>query len=214
MTRPHSLFVLLPAALLVAATSVLGAAPAAATAPPGDIVFGVVTVTGAPLPEFSEAVQSGSTPDPAVGAAVPVVSGTDYDGRPVTIDPATQGPTLIALVSHWCPHCNVMVDVLAKWRRASEAPKELRVVGISVGADPARENFPPSEWLVSDADWRWPVIADDAANSALFAYGGISFPMFVLVSSNGTMLWRESGEMTIETLTAQIDAALAAEPAA
>lgn len=211
--RPHSTLAVACTALFLAAAAAVTPLAAGATAPPDDIVYGTVTVTGTPLPEFSDAVQSGSVPDPAVGVAVPVVTGADYDGRPVTIDPATQGPTLVVLISHWCPHCNVMVDVLAEWRGAAAAPKELRIVGISVGANPTQENFPPAEWLVSDADWRWPVIADDAANSGLFAYGGISFPMFVLVSSSGTMMWRATGEVPIGTLTAQIDAALAAEPA-
>jgi cytochrome c biogenesis protein CcmG/thiol:disulfide interchange protein DsbE len=211
VTRPHRSLVAACAAALLAATATF-ASSASATVPPDDLLFGTVTVTGSPLSVFTERMQSGAEPDTAVGLAVPVVAGADYDGRPVTIDPATQGPTLVVLISHWCPHCNAMVDVLAKWRRASEAPKQLRVVGISVGADPARENFPPAEWLVSDADWRWPVIADDGQGSGLLAYGGISFPMFVLVSSAGTLVWRGSGEMSIETLMAQIDAALAAEP--
>lgn len=214
--RPHRSLVAASAALLSAsslAVAVAGAAPApvSASTPPDDAVYGTVTVTGAPLPPFDEAAQSGAVTDPAIGAPVPVVSGAGYDGRPVTIDPATQGPTLVVLISHWCPHCNVMVDAFAEWRRSSAPPKQLRIVGISVAADPEAENFPPDEWLASDADWRWPVIADDEEMTGLRAYGGTSFPMFVLVSSSGATVWRSSGEQSMDTITSMIDEALAAE---
>ena len=211
MTRSHLSLAAASAALFIAAAAVVPFGVSAAGSPPGDPVYGTVTVTGSQLPGLTQSVASGAVADPAVGVAVPVVSGADYDGRPVTIDPATQGATLVVLISHWCSHCNVMVDLLAEWRREAAAPKDVRVVGVSVAADPDKENFPPAEWLDSDADWRWPVIADDARSSALFAYGGVSFPMFVFVSSSGTLVWRVDGEMPIDELAALVDEGLAAE---
>ncbi len=69
---------------------------------PGDEIFKPVVVVGDPLPEFSEEIQQGS-PDTALCTPAPVVSGYDYAGNEITIDPATQGPTMVVLLAHWCP---------------------------------------------------------------------------------------------------------------
>ena len=49
-------------------------------------------------------------------------SGYDYDGNETTIDPATDGPTMVVLLAHWCPHCNAEIPVLNEWRDSGEIP--------------------------------------------------------------------------------------------
>jgi thiol-disulfide isomerase/thioredoxin len=166
--------------------------------------FRAVTVEGDPLPEFTAEVrESGS--DPAVGIPVPVVSGSDYLGTPVTIDPATDGPTIIVLLAHWCPHCNNEIPVLNDWRDSGDIPDGLDIVGVSTGVSAEAPNYPPAQWLV-DKDWQWPALADDQPpdqNSpapAMGAYGGTSYPTLIFVDGDGVVRQRLSGEVPIEVI--------------
>ena len=172
----------------------------------GDVnPFRPVSVSGEPLPEFSQEIRDGDLDDPAVGQPVPVVSGVDYEGNATTIDPATDGPTMIVLLAHWCPHCNAEIPVLNEWRDSGEIPDGLNIVGVSTGASPDAPNFPPDEWLV-EMDWQWPVLADDRspdANSpppAMGAYGGTSYPTLVFVDGDGLVRERMSGEVPIDVI--------------
>jgi thiol-disulfide isomerase/thioredoxin len=171
----------------------------------GEVVaYRPVTVDGDPLPEFSQEVRASGS-DPAVGMQVPVVSGSDYAGNPITIDPATDGPTMIVLLAHWCPHCNAEIPVLNDWRDSGDIPDGLDIVGISTGVAAEAPNYPPAEWL-EDKDWQWPVLADDRppdedrAAPAMGAYGGTSYPTMILVDGDGVVHQRLSGEVPIEVL--------------
>ncbi|HET9667642.1 MAG TPA: TlpA disulfide reductase family protein [Desertimonas sp.] len=172
--------------------------------------FRPVTVTGDPLPEFTSEIRAGDIDDPAVGQPVPVVAGTDYDGNEITIDPATDGPTMVVLLAHWCPHCNAEIPVLNEWRDSGGVPDGLNIVGVSTGASPDAPNYPPDEWLV-DMDWQWPVLADDvppadgAPPPAMAAYGGTSYPTMVFVDSDGTVVERVSGEIPIDVIASIVD---------
>jgi thiol-disulfide isomerase/thioredoxin len=168
-----------------------------------------VSVTGEPLPAFTQEIQAGGD-DPAVAQPVPVVSGTDYAGSATTIDPATDGPTMVVLLAHWCPHCNAEIPVLNDWRDSGEIPEGLDIVGVSTGVSDDRPNFPPDEWLV-DMDWQWPVLADDDVGTAMSAYGGTSYPTIVLVDADGDVFRRLSGETPIDVLAPLVDELMASE---
>ena len=187
-------------------TLLLIAAIVAIVAVLGDVnPFRPVSVSGEPLPEFSQEIRDGDLDDPAVGQRAPVVSGVDYDGNATVIDPAADGPTMVVLLAHWCPHCNAEIPVLNEWRDSGEIPDGLNIVGVSTGSSPDAPNFPPDEWLV-DMDWQWPVLADDSspdANSpppAMGAYGGTSYPTLVFVDADGLVRERLSGEVPIDVI--------------
>lgn len=169
-----------------------------------------VTVDGEALAPFTEEIRLGDVDDPAVGEAVPVVSGLDYDGTEITIDPATDGPTMVVLLAHWCPHCNDEIPVLNEWRDSGEIPEDLDIVGVSTGVSSDAPNYPPDEWLV-EMDWQWPVLADDQPpddNSpppAMSAYGGTSYPTMVLIDADGQVHQRLSGEVPIDVLAPLVD---------
>ena len=154
------------------------------------------------MPEFSREVQGGS-PDPALCLRSPVVSGYDYDGNQITIDPAADGPTMVVLLAHWCPHCNAEIPVLNEWRDSGEIPDGLNVVGVSTGVSADAPNYPPDEWLV-EKDWQWPVLADDAPPDdsspppAMGAFGGTSYPTLVFIDADGLVRRRLSGEVPID----------------
>jgi thiol-disulfide isomerase/thioredoxin len=161
--------------------------------------YGSVSVSGQPLPEFSEEMRTGAVDDSAIGQPVPIVSGADYAGEATVIDPSADGPTMIVLLAHWCPHCNNEMPELNDWRDAGDVPDGLNIVGVSTGVREDAPNFPPDQWLV-DKDWQWPVLADDQNGTAMDAYGGTSYPTMVFVDGNGDVFRRVSGEVPIDVI--------------
>lgn len=166
-----------------------------------------VAVGGTDLPAFTRAMGEGSAADTALCTMAPVLSGYDYTGEQVTIDARRDGPTMVVLLAHWCPHCNAEIPVLNEWRDSGEVPDGLNIVGVSTAVSPDRPNYPPDQWL-RDRDWQWPVIADDGAGTqtepppALAAYGGGPFPMMVLLDGDGLVRLRFSGETPLDRIAA------------
>lgn len=169
-----------------------------------------VTVTGDSLPPFSAA----ENPDSAFGVAAPVLEGSNFLGEPITVDAATNGPTMLVFLAHWCPHCNAEVPRLNAWKNSGAVPPELNVVGVSTAVSEGSANYPPSSWL-SNLGWTWPVMADEAqgngeAGKAALAYGATGWPYIVIVGADGTVKARVSGEVEASELQSIVDAALAA----
>jgi thiol-disulfide isomerase/thioredoxin len=165
------------------------------------MAYGVVQVDGDPLPP-------GETPEAGVGLPVPRLTGTDYDGNPVTIAPGEDGPMLIVVMAHWCPHCNREIPLLVDWEESGQVPEGLQVVGISTAATEGRDHFPPGTWL-DELGWDWPVIADDEAQTAAAAVGTTGYPYMLFVAADGTVQAHASGELPIEAIQQLADAAAA-----
>ena len=170
-----------------------------------------VTIEGAALDGFTQEMIQGEAPDTAIGELAPIVSGVDYEGNAVTIDAAADGPTMVVLLAHWCPHCNAEIPRLNEWRESGNVPEDLNIVGVSTGVNPERDNYPPDQWLV-DKDWQWTVLADSAEYSAFQAFGGEYFPTVVIIGSDGRVLTRFSGEPSAEEIDELVTAALASDP--
>jgi len=162
-----------------------------------------VEVTGDPLAPFED-----PSADAAVGQASPVVAGASFDGTPMTIGGASDNPTMLVFLAHWCPHCNREVPELIALNDAGGVPDDLDVIGISTGVAADRPNYPPSQWIV-DKGWPWPTMADSETSEAMEAFGGTGFPFLVILDSDGNVLARQSGESTADELGAWIDATLA-----
>jgi thiol-disulfide isomerase/thioredoxin len=167
------------------------------------LVHGEVTVTGDDLPEGEGA------DDGAVGSAAPTLAGTNYAGDPVAITPGEDGPLMIVVMAHWCPHCNREVPLLLEWKESGDVPEGLTVVGLSTAANEDRPNFPPGQWL-EDLGWDWPVIADDEPQTGAIALGTTGYPYLVFVDGEGTVLGRYSGELPIDAVQQLADATVAA----
>ena len=71
-----------------------------------------------------------------------------------------------------------------------------------------RANYPPSDWLVGP-DWTVPVLVDDADGTAAAAWGLRTYPYFVAVAADGTVVKRASGELTEAEFYGLVDAARA-----
>ena len=150
-------------------------------------------------------------PDPAAGMAFPTIDGQSFDGTPVAIGGADDGPTLVVYLAHWCPHCNAEIPELIELDNRGGVPADMRVVGVSTGVDNTAPNYPPSEWL-EDMEWPWEAMADDANSSAFVLGGGSGFPYLVILDADGNVLARDSGEKTAEDLAVWIQDALANAP--
>ncbi len=164
--------------------------------------FQNVVVTGEALPEFGK----GET-DPAIGMTAPVLEGFGFLGNEVNTKPGT--PMLLVFLAHWCPHCQAEVPVLVKWSQSGLVPEGLDVIAITTGTDEAAPNFPPSVWLANER-WPelWPVLVDNKDQTAGNAFGLAGYPFMTLVGADGTVLWRNSGEISSEALTDAINTAL------
>jgi len=154
-----------------------------------------VTVTGTPLVELADG------DDAAIGATIPSVTGSSFDGSAVSIAPGSK--YLLVFLAHWCPHCQAEVPVLVDHCAANGLPEGVEVVAIATATTPDRPNYPPSDWL-SDEGWTPPVLADSAEFEAAKAFGVSAFPFFVFVNSDGTVSSRITGEQPIETIEAEL----------
>lgn len=161
--------------------------------------LGEVTVVGAALPRFDDAGN-----DAALGTTAPVVDGADYDGNPVTIDAAADGPTMVMVLAHWCPHCNAEIPRINQLRDEGRVPDGVNIVAVSTGISPDRTNYPPAEWIEA-SDWTYPVVADgvDPDTGSFIgatAYGTNAFPFVVLLDGDGQVTARWAGETDITVL--------------
>jgi thiol-disulfide isomerase/thioredoxin len=194
---PYFVIAAIAAAVLVALVVALAAGggngdDAATDADPA--TSGVVTVSGNPLPQFSD-----TAGDPAVGMTLPTLEGNDQSGAPMTIG-ADGRPTMIMFVAHWCPHCQREVPVVQQWVDDGRLPEGVDLVSVSTAIDPNRPNYPPDAWL-ADEGWTAPVLVD-ADNSAAQAVGLSAYPFFVVIDGNGTVVLRTTGELTTDQLDA------------
>jgi cytochrome c biogenesis protein CcmG/thiol:disulfide interchange protein DsbE len=204
-----ALIVALVVSTRAASDTVTSGVPAAgfntAEGAPADLVYGTVQVTGAPLADLPDAAPGQAPPaDPAVGQAVPALTGQKFNGEPITI--ATAGkPKLVMFVAHWCPHCQAEVPVLVK-HLGGQLPADVDLFGVATGTKAENPNFPPGDWLRRES-WPIPTLVDDANSTAAQAYGLSSYPFFVAVDRDGKVVERQSGELSVEQFESLITAA-------
>ena len=173
---------------LVAFFTVSGSEPEAAE----------VTVAGDPIPTMAGNASIGQ--DIAFGWDAPTVTGSDWKGNPVTIDPADGRPKLIVFLAHWCPHCQAEVPEVQAWLNETGGIPEVDLYGVATSINPSRPNWPPSEWLEREG-WTPPTIIDKNTKAAR-VYGLRGFPYWVAVNSEGKVVFRWEGRAGIERLLA------------
>ena len=165
------------------------------------------TITGESLPEYDREAD----PDPAVGTPAPAVEGFNFQGDAVTIDGATDGPTMVVFLAHWCPHCNAEIPVLLDWKASGDFPEGLQVVGVATAVSPTSVNYPPAQWF-EDKGWSWPVIVDESqgdgyAGTVATAFGASGWPFIVFIDGDGNVTARAAGETSVEDLQAMAETA-------
>lgn len=157
-----------------------------------DLATAGVTVVGEPLDPIPE-----SGDDPAVGSPAPTLEGVDSTGRATTVTYG-DGPTLLAFLAHWCPHCQAEVPEIVEL--AGEGVLEgIDTVAVLTGTDETAPNFPPGPWLEREG-WTGRVLLDDEGNPAADAFGLTSYPYLVLVDEEGNVIDRNAGALGREGL--------------
>ena len=152
--------------------------PAEPTAAPTTIPSSQpVTITGEALSMFvpNSAIDPeipNDEVDPEIGQPAPLISGFDFQGNSISVDPAVNGPYMIVFLAHWCPHCNVEVPRLLEWKASGDVPIELNVLGVSTAASPTSPDFPPDVWFASRS-WTWPVMVDESQGDGNSGKSGV-----------------------------------------
>jgi cytochrome c biogenesis protein CcmG, thiol:disulfide interchange protein DsbE len=136
--------------------------------------------------------------DPAVGERGPIARGADFDGNPVSIGDRDR-PQLVVFLAHWCPHCQAEVPRIVAFDASGGFPTALEVIAVATGTSADRDNYPPSTWLEAEG-WAGTVLVDTANGSVANAYGLSSYPFFVLLDADGSVLARDSGELSDQAL--------------
>lgn len=157
------------------------------------IGFGDPTVEGDPLPRTAAGAQ-----DVAIGLTAPTVTGADWNGNPVSIEPDGT-PKIILFLAHWCPHCQREVPVVQEWIDAGNLPDDVELISVATSTDPSAVNWPPQEWL-EDEGWTSPVIMDDEIGTIAGNYGMSGTPFYVVLDGENTNLIRASGEIGTQGL--------------
>ena len=161
-----------------------------------------LTVTGEALPPLEDREN-----DAAAGMEAPVIVGATFDGTGISIGGASDGPTMLVFLAHWCSHCNDEIPEIIKLRNKGLLPDNLNIIGVSTAVKPDRDNYPPSKWIV-EKNWTWPMLADTADSEAIQMYGGSDFPFVVMLNADGTVNARKSGYEPASQTLDWINAAL------
>jgi hypothetical protein len=79
---------------------------------------------------------------------------------------------------------------------------------VATGTNADAPNYPPSKWL-EDEDWPITTLVDDADSTTGAAFGLSSYPYFVAIGADGTVVARASGELPTDQIEALMTAAAA-----
>ena len=182
---------------VVGLAAIVALAASIATEPEVDesIGYGDPTVEGDPLPVYATGTQ-----DVAIGLTAPTVTGADWEGNPVTIEPDGTAK-IILFLAHWCPHCQNEVPVVQDWVDAGGLPEGVELISVVTSTDRSRTNWPPQDWLEEEG-WTSPSVMDDQIGTVAANYGMAGTPFYVVLDGENTNLGRISGEIGVEGLNA------------
>jgi cytochrome c biogenesis protein CcmG/thiol:disulfide interchange protein DsbE len=191
-------------ALVLAAAVVGGAAGSASATTQTRQVSTKIKVVGTTL-DSSDNI--GNSDDPAIGQTAPTITGQGFDGETVSF--ANDGkPRVLIFLAHWCPHCRAEVPRLVKLAKQGKLDG-VEVQAVATGTNKDLPNYPPSKWLAREKWPFTPVLADDSKSRALSAFGGPSYPFFVLISADGKVVARATGELAPATIAKAFKALVA-----
>jgi thiol-disulfide isomerase/thioredoxin len=160
--------------------------------------FGDPALAGENLPGFA----GDPNADPAVGMAYSRVTGADFDGNPVTIEP-NGTPKAIVFLAHWCGVCQAEVPAVQAWVNQGRLPQGIELISVATLSSSGRQNYPPSAWLEREG-WTAPVIVDDSTSSISQAFGLSGTPFWAFTDGNGNIVLRSSGLTDISVLEAYL----------
>ena len=165
-----------------------------------------VEVTGDPLPQYPADGGLAADPatDPAVGMTPPTLTGQDFQGEPVSVEPGSGGAEVVIFAAHWCPHCQKEIPLIQEWVDDGNLPEGVEVTLVNTGVKADQNNYPPSDWL-AEVGWTGQILLDNPDQTAAQAYGLTGYPYLVFIDAEGKVVQRASGELPIEQFGAFAD---------
>lgn len=130
--------------------------------------------------------------DTAIGKIVPQITAETFSGKTETVAPGKK-PYVLALVAHWCPHCQKEVPKIVSLYEQGQLPEDVDFIAVATGTSESKPNYPPSEWL-NNSGWPWLKLADDKNFTIGNGLGLQSYPYLIYVNADGTIYKRTSGE--------------------
>ncbi|MBM32341.1 MAG: hypothetical protein CL764_05730 [Chloroflexi bacterium] len=134
----------------------------------------------------------------AANTIIPDIEGVSISGEPFKIKNDGR-KKIILFLAHWCPHCQVEVEIFTSWAETRGLPKDFDIYTIATANNSSQENYPPQTWL-NEANWQFPTIIDTDSDNIAKIFGVTSFPYWVLVDSDNKILTRLSGTFKEEDI--------------
>jgi len=140
----------------------------------------------------------------APGFTLPAVSSGSLTTESIALSSYKGKVVLLEFMEPWCGHCQKMAPVLDRLH-SKYAP--LGVVFISVAGSEGGATLSDVARFVSSYKVGWPVVYDQS-NTVLKDYGVSAVPVFFVVSKNGSILSKFTGEVPYETLDSVLSRAV------
>lgn len=158
-----------------------------------------VTISGTPLSPLPAGLSiTDPSTDPMAGQLAPTITGTNFDGDAVTIEPDGRAKA-IYFVAHWCPHCREEVPVLRDLIAGDRLPGDVDVYAVSTAVDAGAANYPPQRWL-SGEGFDQPTVRDNARSEAFAVFGGTGYPYAVYLDAEHRVVARSAGQVGPDAL--------------
>jgi DsbE subfamily thiol:disulfide oxidoreductase len=133
-----------------------------------------------------------------VGQPAPAFSGTDLDGKPISLEQFRGHPVVLNFWASWCGPCRAEQPSLLKVA-ADYQPKGVRFVGITV-----RDNLDAARIYRDEFKVPYPSLFDQAARLA-YAYEVDAPPSSVFIDQNGVVQFKVPGQVSEESFRRLID---------
>ncbi|HEV3232923.1 MAG TPA: redoxin domain-containing protein [Candidatus Dormibacteraeota bacterium] len=133
-----------------------------------------------------------------VGQAAPDFSGTDLDGKPISLSQFKGKPVVLNFWASWCGPCRAEQPALLNIVRDYQ-PRGVQVVGITV-----RDNLDQARIYRDEFKVPYPSLFDQAARLA-YAYEVDAPPSSVFIDRNGIVQFKVPGQVSEDSFRRIID---------
>jgi peroxiredoxin len=143
-----------------------------------------------------------------IGKPAPAISGTDIDGKPVSLAHLKGNVVLVVFWASWCMPSSAEVAWLDEVYSANEK-RGFRVLGVSVdnlqsGGPKLETAMPYIRRFLLDHNIRWPNLLNGAGSlDVAKAYGVIEIPANVLIGRDGTVIHRDLSRKNLGAVVAR-----------